>query len=64
MPQKNKLVDLSIIVPVYNEINYLDEFTRRLLDSFEDQDAEYIFINDGSTDGTSKILKRYKEYER
>jgi len=59
MPPKNKLVNLSIIIPVYNEINYLDEFTKRLLTSFEDQDAEYIFINDGSSDGSREWLENF-----
>jgi len=56
MHQENKLLDLSILIPVFNEINYLDEFTKRLLNSFEDQDAEYIFINDGSSDGSREWL--------
>ena len=41
---------LSIIVPVYNEINYLERFTNNLIKSFHNQNVEYIFLNDASTD--------------
>ena len=47
---------LSIIIPVYNEVNYLEKFTENLLNSFKKDDAEFIFINDGSTDGSDKLL--------
>ena len=51
---------LSIIIPVYNEINCLEKFTNNLMDSFNNQNAEYIFINDGSTDGSAEWLINYK----
>ena len=47
---------LSIIIPVYNEANYLEKFTENLLNSFKEDDVEFIFINDGSTDGSDKLL--------
>ncbi len=50
---------LSIIIPVYNEINYLDEFTKNLLGSFKSENVEFIFINDGSNDGSSEWLSKY-----
>lgn len=51
--------DCSIIVPVYNAEKYLD----KCLDSIESQKTQYkvqvIIVNDGSTDATDDILKRY-----
>ncbi|QNU65860.1 glycosyltransferase family 2 protein [Ruminiclostridium herbifermentans] len=45
---------LSIIVPVYNEQEVIDETFRRLSEVFKDyfMKVEYIFINDGSKDNT------------
>lgn len=54
------MAKVSIIVPAYNVEPYLVEcmesITRQTL-----QDIEIICINDGSTDGTLKILKKYAE---
>jgi glycosyltransferase involved in cell wall biosynthesis len=52
-------VKLSIIVPVYNEKNTIKEILRRLrlVDLGNDIDKEIIVVDDGSTDGTSDILK-------
>lgn len=52
---------ISIIIPVYNVENYLQE----CLDSIVNQDAcnyEVILIDDGSTDGSSKICDEYTKY--
>ncbi|MDF2987638.1 MAG: glycosyl transferase [Eubacterium sp.] len=53
----NKL--LSIVVPVYNEQEVIDETYKRLSAVFKDyfMDVEYIFINDGSRDNTYFKLK-------
>ena len=51
---------ISIIIPVYNVENYL----QKCLDSIVDQDAcnyEVILIDDGSTDGSSKICDEYSD---
>ncbi len=50
---------LSIVVPVYNEQEVIDETFRRLSAVFKDyfMDVEYIFINDGSKDNTYFKLK-------
>lgn len=53
---------LSLIIPVYNACDYLEERTwrgikeiKRALDNFE-----IIFVNDGSTDRTLQILEKIK----
>ena len=52
---------LSIIIPVYNEINRLERFTNNLLNSFNNQNVEYIFVNDGSADGSTEWLINFKK---
>ena len=37
---------LSIIIPVFNEINCLEKFTKNLTSSFKNENVEYIFVND------------------
>jgi polyisoprenyl-phosphate glycosyltransferase len=53
---------ISIIIPVYNEEEVLPELFLRLFalkeHYYTDIDFEFIFINDGSTDGTIEILKK------
>ncbi len=52
---------LSILIPVFNEMYCLEEFCKRLLDTFERTSAEYIFINDGSTDGSKEWLLNFSK---
>lgn len=59
LQQINKEMELSIVVPMYNEEHNIDYFFRRLLPLLESLDLSYevICINDGSTDGTpQKVL--------
>ncbi len=54
---------LSIIVPVYNTESYLAE----CLDSLCNQtlrDIEIICVNDGSTDGSLEILRKYEQKDQ
>ena len=50
---------ISIIVPVYNTANYLDQCITSLLNQSY-ANCEFIFINDGSTDSSLFILEKYK----
>lgn len=57
---ENPEYDLQIIVPVYNTEKYLEE----CLESISNQQTKYNFfvvaVNDGSTDSSREILKKYK----
>tara|TARA_B110000438_G_scaffold275758_1_gene296953 strand:- start:2260 stop:3297 length:1038 start_codon:yes stop_codon:yes gene_type:complete len=55
MLPKNKK-KLSILIPVYNEIEFLELFTSKLLNVFKNINTEYIFIDDGSNDGSKEWL--------
>ena len=46
---------LSIIMPVYNEIETIDQIIKRVLDT--DYEKEVIIVDDGSNDGTREFLK-------
>lgn len=56
---------LSIIIPVFNEQDYIEETIKKVLE-FDSISAkkEIIVINDGSSDDTGKILKKLKEKNR
>ena len=57
------MLKLSIIIPVFNEVDYLEQFTKELLDSFKNEKVEYIFVDDGSYDGTSDWLFNFCNHE-
>lgn len=50
---------ISIIIPVYNEEEVLEEFHKRLSEVLKkiDMPAEIIYVNDGSSDNTFKLLQ-------
>lgn len=51
---------VSVIVPVYNAENFLSDSVERIL-SQTLTDIEVIFVDDGSTDGSLKILKEIRD---
>lgn len=53
------MASLSILIPVFNELNNLEQFTKNLLKSFDSINAELIFINDGSNDGSAEWLDNF-----
>lgn len=50
--------DLSVVVPIYNEELVIKEFAQQLKSNLDDLKIQYevIFINDGSTDSSQKII--------
>lgn len=52
--------EVSVIMPVFNGEKYLNEAVDSILDQ-RFRDFEFIIINDGSVDNTSKILASYSD---
>jgi len=54
--------NISLIIPVYNEEDSIDNFLNQIIFLFKNKyDYELIFVNDGSEDNTlSNLLKRQK----
>ena len=60
MPQESRY-NLSIIIPVYNEENYLVSLFKDLEKYFNYDDVEVIVVNDGSFDDSGNILEKLKK---
>ena len=52
----NKKIDLSIIIPVYNEAQSLLILFDEIKENINDIKWELIFVNDGSTDNSKRII--------
>ena len=52
------MTKLSIIIPIYNEASLIKNFLTNLNDVFKKVNCKYIFIDDGSNDGTAEILDK------
>jgi glycosyltransferase involved in cell wall biosynthesis len=50
---------LSIIMPVYNERDTLEEIVRQVLDT--GLVHEIVMVDDGSTDGSRKVMKQWED---
>lgn len=54
------MIDISIIVPIYNASKYLEKCLDSLINQTK-KELEFILINDGSTDNSEEIIKKYKD---
>jgi glycosyltransferase involved in cell wall biosynthesis len=51
---------VSVIMPIYNSADYVEQAIRSILDQTL-EDFELILIDDGSTDETSEIIKKFHD---
>ncbi len=52
---------LSIVIPVYNEKETINEIINRISSAKVEVDKEIIIVDDGSKDGTRDVLKKLSE---
>lgn len=59
--EKSKKIDLSIVVPVFNEEEIIEQLVSRMAAAAKSitEDYEIIFVNDGSKDKTLPYLKEH-----
>ena len=57
------MTKVSIIVPVYNVVDYLSDCLESLVKQTLD-DIEIICVNDGSTDSSKAILDEYQKSDQ
>ena len=48
---------ISVVIPVYNEKDSINQLYNEIVSSLNNKDYEIIFIDDGSTDGSSEIVQ-------
>lgn len=52
-------VDVSVVLPVFNEANHLEQEVKRIQQSLDDSEYSYeiIIVDDGSTDGSGELAQ-------
>ena len=61
--ENSKNIDISVIMPVYNSGNYLEQSLSSLTGQTL-ENIEIICINDGSTDSSAEILGRFSKKDK
>lgn len=51
--------DLTIVVPLYNKVHYIEQCLVSIKNGIHDLDWECIVVDDGSTDGSTEIAKEF-----
>ncbi len=60
LQSRESVVKLSVIMPVYNERETLEEIVRQVLDT--GLAHEIVMVDDGSTDGSREIMKQWEDH--
>ncbi len=58
-PTIDNNIDLSVVIPVYNYVNIIEENIKSILNQKTKYRYEIILVDDGSTDGASEICDRF-----
>ena len=58
MPQNSKLTELSIVIPIYKEVNNINKLWVGIRKNINIKKFETIFIDDNSKDGSKEILEK------
>ncbi|MCD4819163.1 MAG: glycosyltransferase family 2 protein, partial [Candidatus Cloacimonetes bacterium] len=60
---KNNNSNISVVIPVYNNADFLSELIRRLINILDEicKEFELIFVDDGSSDNSLKILYDFQK---
>ena len=64
VPIADRQIRVSIIIPVFNKIDYTFQCLRGLLDEIDLRDTEIIVVNNASTDATSQVLAHFGDLIR
>jgi len=51
--------EISVVIPVYNEIENIESLGYSIMKALQDRNYEVIFVDDGSTDGSTEKLKEW-----
>lgn len=54
----HKAIELSVLIPVLNEVDSLEELSRRILQAIDGMRIEIIFVDDGSSDGSWQLIEQ------
>ena len=52
----------SLIIPIFNEINSLETLCKKLTEAFKNTKIKYIFVDDGSSDGSLDWLNKNLDF--
>jgi glycosyltransferase involved in cell wall biosynthesis len=67
MSEQNRQIDLSVLIPLYNEkenLAPLYERLKKVLEELPGRSWEIIFVDDGSDDGSFEVLKTFAAADR
>lgn len=62
LDNSRELYDFTIITPVYNGAAWIEETINSVLKVCAGLNYQYILVDDGSTDNTSEILQKYRDF--
>ena len=51
--------DISIIIPLYNEVDNIEPLGYSIINAMQGQNYEVVFVDDGSTDGSTQKLREW-----
>lgn len=63
-PKINPKLDLSVVIPVYNHKDILENCILSIINQNTKYNYEVILVDDGSTDGADEIVRKFEKNEK
>lgn len=64
LPNRNREINIAVVVPTFNERENIAEFVARLSAALTGLDWELIFVDDDSPDGTAEVVSSFAMEDR